>query len=214
VKYPLGAGVFVSVLFLIGISAWPGNSSNGKAPLQTVNSVDLNRYMGDWYEIARTPNRFQSRCVSDTSAHYELMPNGKVSIKNECRIGNGKMEIAKGKGSVEDKDSKAKLRVSFFWPFSGDYWIIVLDKDYRYAVVGEPDRKNLWVLSRTPSLDQHTYDEILKRIQAQGYEISRVQKTTQSTVVSNQPETKPSSPEIKPVTSLAAKSHAAADKLK
>lgn len=213
-KYPLGAGVFVSVLFLIGISAWPGNSSNGKASLQTVNSVDLNRYMGDWYEIARTPNRFQSRCVADTSAHYALLPDGKVSIRNECRTSNGKTEVAKGKGSVEDKDSKAKLRVSFFWPFSGDYWIIDLDKDYRYAVVGEPDRKNLWVLSRTPSLDQHTYDEILKRIQAQGYEISRVQKTTQSSVVSIQPETKPSSPEIKSVTAVASKRHAIADKLK
>ena len=212
-KHPLGASVFVSVLLLIGLSTRPGNSSTGKAPLQTVSSVDLNRYMGDWYEIARTPNRYQSHCVSDTSAHYELMPDGRVSIRNECRTSKGKTEIAHGKGSIEDKDSKAKLRVSFFWPFSGDYWIIDLDKDYRYAVVGEPDRKNLWVLSRTPSLDQRTYDAILKRIQAQGYEISRVQKTTQSSVVSAQPAATPNPAEVKPETSVA-KGHMIADKLK
>ena len=209
-KHPVGASVFVSVLILLGISARPGNSSAGKAPLQTVGTVDLNRYMGDWYEIARTPNR--SNCVSDASAHYQLMADGKVSIRNECRTSSGKTEIAKGKGSIADKDSKAKLRVSFSWPFSGDYWIIDLDKDYRYAVVGEPDRKNLWVLSRTPSLDQRTYDAILKRIQAQGYEISRVQKTTQTSVVSSQaaPAPAPTPAEVKAPASVG-KRHVSAD---
>ena len=211
-KHPLGAGVFLSLLFIVGIFAMPGNNSAGKTPLHTVSSVDLNRYMGDWYEIARTPNRYESECASDASAHYQLLPDGRVAIKNECRTSRGRTHTAQGKGTVADADSKAKLKVSFFWPFSGDYWIIDLDKDYRYAVVGEPERKNLWVLSRTPSLDQHTYDEILKRIQAQGYEISRVQKTTQSTVVSAAPEGKPDAPETKPA-APAAKRHAAPSKL-
>ena len=211
-KHPVGAGIFLSILFVAGLVAMPGNNSTGKSPLQTVSSVDLNRYMGDWYEIARTPNRYESDCASDASAHYQLMPDGRVSIKNECRTNGGKTHTAQGKGTVADQDSKAKLKVSLFWPFSGDYWIIDLDKDYRYAVVGEPERKNLWVLSRTPNLDQRTYAEILKHIQAQGYEISRVQKTTQSSAVSLIAEPKPIPSESKPVVS-AAKRHSYASKL-
>lgn len=211
-KHPVGAGIFLSIIFIAGLIAMPGNNATGKGPLQTVSSVDLNRYMGDWYEIARTPNRYESECASDASAHYQLMPDGRVAIKNECRTSRGKTHTAQGKGTVADQDSKAKLKVSFFWPFSGDYWIIDLDKDYLYAVVGEPERKNLWVLSRTPNLDQRTYDEILKRIQAQGYEISRVQKTTQSSAVSLVAEPKANVPENKPAVP-AAKRHVAPSKL-
>src|SRR5580704_12087848 len=185
-----------STLFPGGLGA--SSDSSEKSPLQTVSSVDLNRYIGDWYEIARTPNRYENECAGDVKVHYALMPDGRMSLKNECRLPSGKTDTSHGHASIIDAVSHAKLRVTFFWPFSGDYWIIDLDKDYRYAVVGEPERKNLWVLSRTPSLDQHTYDEILKRIQAQGYEISRVQKTTQSSVVSAAPEAKPNVPETKP----------------
>ena len=211
-KQTVGAGIFLSMIFIVGLVVMPGNTATGQGTLQAVSSVDLNRYMGDWYEIARTPNRYESDCASDASAHYQLLPDGRVAIKNECRTSRGKTRTAQGKGTVADQDSKAKLKVSFFWPFSGDYWIIDLDKDYRYAVVGEPERKNLWVLSRKPNLDQRTYDEILKHIQAQGYDISRVQKTTQSSAVSLVAEPKTNVPEAKAAVP-AGKRHVAASKL-
>jgi apolipoprotein D and lipocalin family protein len=154
-----------------------------KQELQTVASVDLNRYMGDWYEIARTYNRYEAHCVADVKVHYELLPDGRMGLRNECRQSNGKTDSAHGHANIVDAVSKAKLRVTFFWPFFADYWIIDLDKDYRYAVVGEPDRKYLWIISRTPRLDAAEYQQLLKRIGEQGYDISKVQKTEQSQAI-------------------------------
>jgi apolipoprotein D and lipocalin family protein len=159
-----------------------GHASNSseKQELQTVSSVDLNRYVGDWYEIARTPNRYEAHCVADVKVHYELLPDGRMGVKNECRQSDGKTDIAHARASVVDTVSRAKLRMTFFWPFFADYWIIDLDKDYRYAVVGEPDRKYLWIISRTPRLDMGMYQELLKHITEHGYDISKVQKTEQT----------------------------------
>jgi apolipoprotein D and lipocalin family protein len=107
-------------------------------PLTTVPSVDLKRYVGTWYEIARYPNRFQKKCVGDTTADYTLLANGNIQVVNSCREANGKMNTARGKAKIVDRTSNARLKVTFFWPFYGDYWIVGLAPDYSYAIVGEP----------------------------------------------------------------------------
>ena len=146
--------------------------------MQVVPSVDLARYAGKWYEIARLPNRFQRHCASDTTAGYTLRPDGKIAVVNQCRQSDGRMKAANGTARrAGAKEPSTKLKVTFFWPFSGNYWIIDLDPDYRWAVVGEPSRKFLWVLSREPRLDAAIYDQILDRAKKQGYDVGPLIKT-------------------------------------
>ncbi|HWR14064.1 MAG TPA: lipocalin family protein [Terriglobales bacterium] len=146
------------------------------APLQTVDRVDLNRYVGKWYEIARYPNRFEKDCVSDVTANYTLRPDGKIEVVNSCRKQDGKMKSSKGAAKVADKQTNAKLRVTFFWPFYGDYWVIGLDPEYRYAIVSEPKRKYLWILSRTSTMDPELYERALQTIREKGLDPSRMIK--------------------------------------
>jgi apolipoprotein D and lipocalin family protein len=155
-------------------------ASESLPPLRTVESVDLNRYMGKWYEIASFPQRFQKGCVAST-ATYTLGSNGKVDVLNQCRNEtlDGKLRNAKGTAWVVHKSTNARLKVRFFWPFSGDYWIIDLGANYEFAVVGHPSRTYLWILSRTPRMDDGTYQAILGRLKAQGYDLSRLNKTLQ-----------------------------------
>lgn len=150
-----------------------------QAPLASVNSVDLKRYIGKWYEIARYPNRFQRACASDTTAEYELKPNGKVGVVNTCRKSDGSIKKASGTAKVVDP-SNARLKVTFFWPFYGDYWIIGLDPEYRWAVVGEPHRKYLWILSRTPHMPEADYQRAVEQARAAGYDPQRLIRTPQS----------------------------------
>lgn len=138
-------------------------------PLPTVDAVDLQRYYGTWYEIARLPNRFQSMCASDVQATYR--PAGKdVSVVNRCRTQDGKTEQADGVAKVVADSHGAKLRVSFFRPFYGDYWILDLDPAYRWVLVGEPGRKYAWVLAREPQLDEATLQALLSRAAALGFD--------------------------------------------
>ncbi len=155
-------------------------ASDKLPPLETVPRVGLNRYMGTWYEIASFPQRFQKGCVA-SMATYSLRKTGKVNVLNQCRNEtlDGKLRTAKGTAWVVDKSTNAKLKVRFFWPFSGDYWIIDLGPDYEYAVVGHPDRTYLWILCRKPQMDAQTYEGILQRLKAQKYDISRLKKTLQ-----------------------------------
>ena len=151
------------------------------AELTVVPSVDLQRYAGKWYEIARFPNRFQRACVSDVSATYSLRPDGKVTVLNQCVTAKGELKAATGTARVAGKGQpNTKLKVTFFWPFSGDYWIVDLDSDYRWALVGEPKREYLWVLSRTPQLPEIVYDQLIARAKDQGFDVSRLVKTSQS----------------------------------
>jgi apolipoprotein D and lipocalin family protein len=149
-------------------------------PLEVVSHVDLNKYVGTWYEIARFPHRFQDGCVG-SRATYTLLEGGKIGVLNQCYKGSleGKLSSAKGKAWVVDKETHAKLKVSFFWPFTGDYWIIDLEENYEYAVVGHPSRNYLWVLSRTQEMDEAVYRRILDRVQKQGYDTSKLIKPTQ-----------------------------------
>ena len=150
------------------------------APLETVPSVDLQQYMGTWYEIAAFPQRFQKGCQC-TKAEYALHPDGYVEVRNSCRKNSpdGKLKAIRGKAFVADKTTNAKLKVQFFWPFKGDYWILDLAPDYSYAVVGTPDRESLWILARKPAMDPETYQQILSRIKEKNFDVNRLKLTHQ-----------------------------------
>jgi len=169
-----------AILLMCGIIAANKLAGDIKASeLQTIPSVDLARYAGRWYEIARLPNSFQKKCAGGVTATYELRPDGKVAVINECRKASAGITRAKGTAEIADKKSNAKLKVTFFWPFYGDYWILDLGPNYEYAVVGEPKRRYLWILSRTPQIDDALYQELLARMANQGFDTSRVVKTLQ-----------------------------------
>ncbi|GGF21173.1 lipocalin family protein [Hymenobacter cavernae] len=146
-----------------------------RAALPVVPHVDLKRYMGVWYEIARLPARFEKNCEHVT-ASYRLRPDGKVDVFNTCHKGdvNGPADTVKGVARVVDKQTNAKLKVSFFWPFEGDYWILELDPNYRFAVVGEPSRKYLWVLSRTPQLERSIRDRLIAKAHDLGFPVENL----------------------------------------
>ena len=171
----------VSALLILGAAAVFGKITlaESKAALQAVPHVDLTRYVGRWYEIARYPTRFEKDCASEVTATYTQLSSGKIEVLNECRKADGQIKRSKGTARVVDKRTNAKLKVTFFWPFSGNYWIIDLAPDYSYAVVGEPDRKYLWILSRSSQLTESVYGQILTRVRELGYDPSLLMKTTQ-----------------------------------
>lgn len=148
--------------------------------LETVPSVDLNKYAGKWFEIASYPQRFQKGC-NCTTAEYTLSEKGYVIVENRCNKGsvNGKQSYIKGKAFVEEGSGNAKLKVQFFWPFKCKYWIIDLADDYSYAVVSNPNRKYLWILSRTSKMDDAVYLQIISRLKSKGFDISKLQRTRQ-----------------------------------
>jgi apolipoprotein D and lipocalin family protein len=146
------------------------------APVRSVESVDLGRYAGKWYEIAAFPMFFQRRCVGDTTAEYAAGPDGGIKVVNRCRTEDG-FDEAVGKAWVVEGSGNSRLKVSFFWPFRSDYWILGLDEGYRWAVVGNPDRKYLWVLSRTPQLPKEELDKALESAASQGFDLSRLKYT-------------------------------------
>jgi apolipoprotein D and lipocalin family protein len=149
-------------------------------PLEVVASVDLRRYLGTWYEIAAIPQRFQKGCVGVT-AEYSLRKNGDIRVVNTCikETLDGEVSRVRGKARVVDKATNAKLKVSFFWPFWGSYWIIGLGVDYQWAIVGHPNRNYLWILSRSPEMEDAFYDELLTLIADRGYDLTRIKKTLQ-----------------------------------
>ena len=144
-------------------------------PLDTVPSVDLERYMGTWHEIARLPNSFQKHCWNST-AEYALMDGGTVRVINRCEqdSSGGEIDEAVGKAWVVEGSGNAKLKVSFFWPFRGDYWILELDPDYRWVAVGTPSREYLWILARERSIDDELYTTLLRRLKDKGFDTSRL----------------------------------------
>jgi apolipoprotein D and lipocalin family protein len=163
----------LTVLLFAGTTACHGPQPE-RTPLATVQHVDLERYLGRWYEIAKIPNRFQSQCVSDTTANYARNADGSIEVVNRCRTREGDFDEARAIARVVDPRTNAKLEVSFFsllgWrPVWGDYWVLALGPNYEYAVVGEPSRRYGWILARTPSLPAATRDVINQRLQALGY---------------------------------------------
>ena len=150
-----------------------------QTPVVSVPSVDLARYAGKWFEIGAFPMFFQRQCVGDSTAHYAVAPDGKVLVTNRCRTESG-FDEATGNAMVVEGSSNSRLKVSFFWPFKADYWVIGLDADYRWAVVGNPNRKYLWVLSRTPQLPQPLLDAALASVREQGYDLGQLRYTDQT----------------------------------
>jgi apolipoprotein D and lipocalin family protein len=156
------------------------------APLKTVPSVDLRRYSGKWYEIARYPNRFQKQCVGNTTANYTIKTDGKIEVLNECLTKDGTVDAAKGEAKIADKVNNTKLKVRFAPSFLsafgfvwGDYWVVDLGRNYEYSVVGDPKREYLWILSRTPQLPEPTYQAILRRVEDLGFNPGKLEKTPQ-----------------------------------
>ena len=170
----LNVGMVVLCLML---GACAGVDSSGA--LQTVASVDLSRYAGTWYEIARLPMWFQRHCV-DSKAVYSIRPDGAVGVHNECMTDTGGVEQAEGVATVVDAKTNARLTVVFDNWFArlfgssrdGNYWILDLDAEYRTAIVGSPDRQFLWILSRSPQLDEPTYRGLVERARQLGYPVS------------------------------------------
>ena len=176
----LPALLLAAALPLRGVLASPdpGNPAAGLPSVRPVEAVDLARYAGGWYEIARIPNRFQRQCARHTIAHYGLRPDGRLSVLNQCIKRSGNVDQATGVATVVDPVSRARLKVSLVsllgWrPFWGDYWVIGLDTAYRWAVVGSPDRRYGWVLARTPRLDDASMANIREILQRNGYDWAR-----------------------------------------
>ncbi|MDQ6787095.1 MAG: lipocalin family protein [Acidobacteriota bacterium] len=163
--------------------------SDKQTMLQTVSSVDLKQYAGKWFEIARYPNKFQKKCVGNTTATYTLKPDGNIEVFNQCLLKNGTLDGATGEAKVVDGSSNSKFEVrfapkymSFLSAVWGDYWIVDLDSEYKYAAIGDPKREYLWILSRTPEMNDATYQNILRRVEKLGFNPAKLQKTPQNSV--------------------------------
>lgn len=151
-------------------------------PLQSVESVELDRYLGKWYELAKFPNWFQRKC-KEATAEYSKLPNGQIEVHNTCKLyKNDQLKDILGVATVKDKKSNAKLSVTFLpkwlrWSGigAGKYWVIILEPNYEYAVVSEPNREYLWILSRSPSMKRATYESILEQLKEKQFDTSKLQ---------------------------------------
>ena len=152
--------------------------SSKNPPLQTVEKVDLERYLGTWYEIARYEHFFEKDCKNVT-ANYSMMNEETIKVINRCtKIQTNEKKEALGRAYATD-NTNSKLKVSFFRPFYGDYWVLILDKNYDYVIVGTPNRKYLWILSRTSKLDEKIKNEILEKLPSLGFDASKLIWTIQ-----------------------------------
>ncbi len=164
----------------------PALAAGDQQPLQIIERLDLQRYLGTWHEIARTPNWFQQRCAGESRAEYSLNPAGTLRVVNRCRLGDGSTNEAVGEARRVGGADSAQLLVRFapawlswlpmVW---GDYWVIDLDPDYQLVAVSEPKREYLWVLARQPRVDEQAYQALLQRLQRQGFDLSKLQRSPQ-----------------------------------
>ncbi len=177
------------ILWLCLITMMMANMALAQQPkhdLTTVKSVNLDRYVGKWYEVARFPNRFQTKCSGDVTAEYQKRNDGRIDVVNRCRKADGTFAQAVGIARIVDAGGNAKLKVRFapawlgwlpmLW---GDYWIIGLAQDYSYAVVGEPGREYLWVLSRLPNMSEENYKTAVALAAEQGFDVKKLVRTAQ-----------------------------------
>ena len=177
------SGLTLGVMTGLAVGASPAQSQNqGPEPVRAVDSVDLERYAGRWYEIARLPNPFQGKCTGEVTADYELLAKGEVRVVNQCLQEDGKVKRAEGRARRANRDgTAAKLKVRFapaflsFLPMVwGDYWVLDLTDDYSAALVGEPGRAYLWILSRAPVLADSTYQRMTATAERQGFAVERL----------------------------------------
>lgn len=171
--------LFLAIFSIFGINC---KSQNNMIDKTVVKNLDLNKYLGTWYEIARYDHGFERGLVGVT-ANYSLRPDGKIKVLNKGYKGslNGKLSEATGKAKIPDpKNNPAKLKVSFFLFFYGDYFVMELDKDYQWALIGSSSDKYLWILSRTPQMDKDTYNSLIENLKKRGYDISKLILVEQS----------------------------------
>ncbi|MDP4222819.1 MAG: lipocalin family protein [Bacteroidota bacterium] len=166
----------IIILIIMTLTA----SLNAQKKISVVPTVDLKRYAGKWYEIARKPFSFETKlkCITAT---YTLREDGRINVENAgVYISKpGKTSIARGKAFIPDKNTPAKLKVQFFWPFKGDYWILYLDENYRYVLIGEPSLRYLWVLAREKKLEEAVLKMLLEKASSAGYDITDLIMTVQ-----------------------------------
>ncbi|CAN5124073.1 lipocalin family protein [soil metagenome] len=184
------AAVLPTLLLFSTFSIAQQNQAVTVTEVKTVPQVDLKRYSGKWFEIARYPNKFQKKCVGNTTATYTIKDEDTIEVLNQCVEKNGTTDEAKGKAEVVDSATNAKLKVrfapsflSFLSSVRGDYWIIDLDDNYQYAAVGDPKREYFWILSRTPEMSDAIYQNILRRAEKMGFKPGQVVKTPQNVTV-------------------------------
>ncbi|QWE09012.1 lipocalin family protein [Polynucleobacter ibericus] len=180
----LYSALFSTCILVLSFSAY-GQGSD--VPVKTIPSLDVPRYLGTWYEIAKYPNWFQKKCVSNTKAVYSARTDGTLKVLNSCKTAGGETSEAEGTARQIGAKDSPKLEVRFapawlsFIPLVwGDYWVIDLDPQYQVAVVSDPSREYLWILSRTPQLDKKVYEDVLQRIQNQLFDIRKLELTTQA----------------------------------
>lgn len=178
--------IALAVLALLAGCEKPPVNRQAEAPLQAVSSVDLDRYLGRWYEVARFENGFEKDCEGVT-ADYSMREDGLIRVLNSCREGaaDGKLKTAEGKARIADASTNAKLEVSFFGPFWGDYWIIDLEDDYSRSIVSEPEGRYLWVLSRTPIITDDERADVISTLNDLGYNTDALYFTKQPPVPDN-----------------------------
>lgn len=181
--------LLLTLAMLISLAGpWPVRAADRDAlPLESIPSLDLTRYLGRWYEIAKFPNWFQRKCVADTSAHYSILSAGRVRVTNRCRLESGKMDEALGVARQTGSETSSRLEVRFapdwlaFLPLVwGNYWVIDLDPEYQLVAISEPKREYLWILSRTPRVEPGRYARLLERLKLQGLDLDRLETTRQS----------------------------------
>jgi apolipoprotein D and lipocalin family protein len=176
----------LALLSPLGAAAQPGVSASSTEPLKTIERLDVARYLGTWYEIAKYPNRFQRQCVADTQALYRLRDDGQLDVINRCRQASGEVAEAVGRARQNGPADSPKLEVRFapawlswlpmVW---GNYWVIDLDPGYQLVAVSEPSREHLWILSRRPTVEAGAYEALLGRLRQKGFDLMRLERTAQ-----------------------------------
>ncbi len=167
--------LFATIIALMFLNCG-NNAKTQSEPMKTVTNVDLERYMGTWYEIARFPQWFEKGLIGVT-ANYSIKKNGNVEVVNKGfkESLSGKMKLAKGFAKIPDPNVPGRLKVYFFWPFGGEYLILDLDENYQHVLVGSSSKKYLWILCRTPKMDDTTYNNLVKKAETLGFDIRKLE---------------------------------------
>jgi apolipoprotein D and lipocalin family protein len=182
---PRAANAAAVVSLLGALGAGRAGAQASPEPVRAIASLDLQRYAGQWYEVARFPSWFERKCVGQATANYELRPDGSIKVVNTCRTADSSINRAEGAARLADRDGPAsKLKVRFAPGFLSwlpmvwaDYWVLDLTDRYTAALVGTPDRRYLWVLSRTAGLDTATYNRLVATAARQGFDVARLERT-------------------------------------
>lgn len=172
-KYPSAFILFFFTCQLTACAPAPVQPS-----LQLVPDLDTTRFLGTWYEVGGIPTRDQAGCFG-TTATYSLRSNGDINVLNKCYLDaqGSRSKQAEGRAFVPNPSEPSKLKVEFFWPFAGDYQVMALADDYSYAMIGNPQRSYLWILSRSPKLPEARYQELVELAVSQGYSASAIMRT-------------------------------------